>query len=126
MSSFIENYSGIWKDKTGNRLAIKMIDDRHLSVTFTASGEDKPLCRSWLNDKPADGMIGSYYPENDSSIDVELSNQGTGFYLNLCLLLFPINHLNPDKGLHSFVLRSKHAKYFLRYFSFEISTDSPI
>ncbi len=83
LNSFIENYCGIWKDSKGNRLSIELIDDTHVSVTFTASGNDKPICRPWANNQPASGMIGSYDPEYGSSLDVELWEQGAGFILNL-------------------------------------------
>ena len=68
MNSYIDNFEGIWKDKTGNFLKVKVIDDYHCSVTFIPSGQETPLRRPWFNDQPATGMIGSYDPQYGSSI----------------------------------------------------------
>ena len=83
INSYIENFEGIWKDKTGNCLEIKVIDDYHCSVTFISSGQETPLRRPWFNDQAAADMIGSYDPQYGPSLDIELAEKGTGFFLSI-------------------------------------------
>ena len=83
MNTYIENFEGIWKDKTGNCLEIKVIDDYHCSVTFISSGQEVPLRRPWFNDQAAADMIGSYDPQYGPSLDIELAEKGTGFFLSI-------------------------------------------
>jgi len=83
MDSYINNFEGVWKDETGNCLEIKAIDDFHCSVTFISSGQETPLRRPWFNDQPAIDMIGSYDPHYGPSLDIELAEKGTEFYLSI-------------------------------------------
>ncbi len=83
MNSYIDNFEGVWKDKIGNCLEIKVIDNHHCSVTFISSGQKTPLRRPWFNDQPAKDMIGSYDPRHGPSLDIELAKKGTGFYLSI-------------------------------------------
>jgi hypothetical protein len=64
-------------------LFIEPIDDRHVHVTYVKSGENKPMLRPWLGNMPASKMIGCYDPAWEPSLDVELSNPGDCFCLNL-------------------------------------------
>jgi len=83
MNTYIDNFEGVWKDKKGNCLEIKVLDDYHCSVTFISSGQQKPLLRPWFNDQPASDMIGSYDPQYSPSLDIELSEKETGFLLSI-------------------------------------------
>ena len=83
LDSYINNYCGKWRDSEGNTLLIEPIDERQVYVTYVTHGENEPLLRPWINNKPASNMIGRYQPEWGPSLDVELSNKGNGFCLSL-------------------------------------------
>ena len=59
-------------------------------------------------------MIGSYDQETDSSIDVELSDEGVGFYLNLC---FDFTIKNYDTISPS-IIRNEEDIHFDKYYHF--------
>jgi len=83
MRSYIENYCGTWKSTSGYQLEIKLADAEHVTVTFTSAGEINPMLRPWHDNSPAFEMLGSFDSEGSSTLDVELSNEGAEFYLNL-------------------------------------------
>ena len=96
MNSYIDNFEGVWKDKMGNCLEIKVIDDCHCSVTFISSGQKTPLRRPWFNDQPATEMIGSYDPQHGPSLDIELAEKGTGFFLSIDFTLNNYQEIDPS------------------------------
>ena len=112
MNSFIYNYCGTWKDQDGNFLHIEAIDDRRVAVTYIKAGDEKPLLRPWLDDTPATNMIGSYDPEWEPSLDVELSKQGDGFYLNLS---FDVSDGNYTTIFPS-IIRNEEDNHFKKYY----------
>ncbi len=83
MYSYIDNYEGIWEDKVGNTLVIDGVDEHHCTVTFIPDGQDTPLLRPWLKQKPATDMIGTYDPQYGSAVDIELAEKGTRFCLSI-------------------------------------------
>ncbi len=82
MSSYIENYCGSWKNKSGNRLEISLNANETVAVNFYRAGEDSPMLRPWLNNIPAENMLGTLHPEG-GSLDINLSENKNSFCLNL-------------------------------------------
>lgn len=80
---YINHYCGEWENEEGHFLLIEPIDEVHVHVTYMQSAEKGPLLRPWLNNMPASMMIGTCQEEIDTSLDVELSNPGDRFVLNL-------------------------------------------
>lgn len=82
MDSYIENYCGSWRSKSGNRIEISLKEAGLVSVNFYRAGESTPMQRPWLNDKPAEDMIGQLDPEG-GTLDIMLSGDENSFCLNL-------------------------------------------
>jgi len=112
MNSYINYYCGKWKDDAGNLLAIEPIDDTHVSVTYVRSDDNHPMLRPWLDQMPATGMIGSYDPGFGPSMDIELSNPGIGFYLNLDFDLLDGKYTS----IMSSIIRNEKDEYLEKYY----------
>ncbi len=84
MNSFVEYFCGCWKNESGNCLDISLNIDETVSVTFFREGENVPMKRPWLDNKPAIDMVGKLDAESGGSLDIDLSCNKNSFCLNLC------------------------------------------
>ena len=83
MTSFIENYCGEWENESGNRIEIKFMNEKSVLATFYRTGEENPMPRPWLGNKPARSMLGTLNTESQASLDIDLSDGANSFCLNL-------------------------------------------
>ena len=83
MSSYINKFFGEWQDEEGNRLIIRIINDRTAAISFFSGNDKKPILRPWFEDKPSTDMVGKYYPEEGPELVVELWKPGKKFSLHL-------------------------------------------
>ena len=83
MNSFIENYCGCWKSKSGYSLNIVLNPDETVNVSFRRADEDGAMLRPWLKNSPAVDMLGRLDSEGSGTLDVELSGDINSFCLNL-------------------------------------------
>jgi hypothetical protein len=91
----LNTFIGTWINKAGNRLEIKIKDNKSLNVSFFTQGKT-PVVREYYNNLESLDMHAEldYY---ESSIEVELWEKGKGFHL--CLLYDFIN-LKVDPGYY--------------------------
>ena len=78
----MERFIGRWKNNSGNILEIRPNDKKSLKVSFISGKTGKPVIREYLNGEESVEM----YAELDfyeSSLEVELWEQGKGFQLSL-------------------------------------------
>ena len=78
----MKRFIGKWKNKSGNILKIEPNDKQSLKVSFVSGKTGKPVIREYLDGKESVEM----YAELDfyeSSLEVELWENGKGFQLSL-------------------------------------------
>ena len=115
MNSYIDNFEGVWKDKMGNCLEIKVIDDYHCTVTFKSGDQETPLRRPWFNDQPAIDMIGTYDPQYGPSLDIELAEKGTGFLLSIDFD-FTMSSLDNYQEIVPSIIRNEEDSFLEQYY----------
>jgi hypothetical protein len=82
--SYIDHYIGEWKNEAGNHLIIRKIDVHAMAeVSFYSFYSNKPVFRSWYNNKPSINMIAKYFPADGPNPVVDVWKPVKEFYLYL-------------------------------------------
>lgn len=111
MDSYINNYCGSWRSKSGNRIEISFKEAEFVSVNFYRAGENAPMPRPWLHDKPAAGMLGTLDPEG-GTLDIALSENKNSFCLNLSFDLIDGSY----RRVQPSIIRDETEQYLEQYY----------